>query len=142
LNRLWTSMFGSAGRPARKVVYLHNSMKEERDARFPRLECCFRNYTLFDAVLSVSEKSCELNIRNLAKPFRLEPEKFGYCDNVHDPERVLRLADAPIAESDEQIFGSGPVFLTMGRLSVEKDHAKLISAFASLRTTLPHAKLV
>jgi len=137
----WHGVLSAA--PARRAVFLHANMYAEWTVKYPRLESIFRLYREYDALLSVSEQTGALNKRELAERFELEPKKFDYCDNVHNPERVSRLADEPLSTADQELVdGDGPLFITMGRLSVEKDHAKLIRSFSPIAEMHPGARLL
>ncbi|WP_241155870.1 glycosyltransferase [Neisseria yangbaofengii] len=83
------------------------------------------------------------NQSNLARPFNIPPEKFDYTDNLQQPEQTRSLAAEPLLPEDEQYFqGTGKVFITIGRLSMEKDHAKLINSFAQIAADYPDSRLL
>src|SRR5699024_3901276 len=56
---------------------------------------------------------------------------------------IQQRAKEPLSQEDARLFiQEGPVFITDGRLSVEKDHAKLITAFAQVKKQCNTANLI
>ena len=142
--RFWAALLGSAPAPsARKAIYLHNDMYREWRTRFEYLEGMFRLYRNFDALISVTESVAEENRRQLSGRFDLDPGMFAFSNNMLDPEGTTALAreplDADIAEWVDR--DDGTLFMTLGRLSPEKGHAKLIRAFADVAAERPGVKL-
>src|SRR5699024_9308418 len=118
-------------------------MVAERKARFWNLASTFSFYKYYDALVSVSESSMSVNRENLADSCGIDASKFIYADNVFDPEEIRQRAKEPLSQEDAQLFiQEGPVFITVGRLSVEKDHAKLITAFAQVKKQCNTASLI
>lgn len=141
----FTALFAkSPGRPIRRnSIILHNNMKEETAQRFPYLIRNLQYLHNFDTVLSVSRATADLNAEFLQQQFAVPQEKLGHFDNLQDPDAVRSQASEPLPEEMAPLFdGPGPVFITLGRLSVEKDHAKLIRAFRGLLKDAPGAQLV
>ncbi|AUQ68767.1 CDP-glycerol glycerophosphotransferase family protein [Phaeobacter inhibens] len=132
-----------ACRIRRNGIILHNTMEEEVAQRFPYLIRNFQNLNNYDTILSVSKATADQNATFLKQRFSVSQEKLGYFDNLQDPSTTHAQANEPLPEEMVPLFtGAGPVFLTLGRLSVEKDHAKLIRAFHEILTDTPDAKLV
>ncbi len=144
-NRVWAAIFAGGGvGSSRRVIFLHNDMLSERTTRFPYLEGVFRLYERYDLLVSVSELTRDLNSANLAEAFGIGPEKFEYCENLQNPAYVQRMAGMPV-EADELrsiLNATGSKFVTVGRLSPEKDHSKLIRAFAALQREHPTVRLL
>ena len=135
-NKNWVSIFSGAPKSLVKnrVIYQHNDKLNEWVYRFPYLEAVFNHYRWYDKLVSVSQQTCELNKQNLREEFQLEENKFCYCDNVQNPEKVLRLSEmtSDLLNNEPFLSNSDKVFITLGRLSVEKDHQKLIKAFVQV----------
>ncbi|MDK1359317.1 CDP-glycerol glycerophosphotransferase family protein [Arthrobacter sp. zg-Y1219] len=142
--RFWTALLGNAPlKDAKKSVYLHNDMNKEWQNRFPYLEGNFRLYKRFDSLISVTESVAEENVSQLAERFDLNPNSFTFCNNLVNPQGTLRLAEDPLdADIAEWLNNGDTLFVTLGRLSPEKGHAKLIAAFSALAAEQPQAKLV
>lgn len=140
--RFWTALLGCAPPGSRKTVWLHNDMHREWRTRFEYLEGNFRLYRRFDALASVTESVAEENARSLAGRFRLDPESFTFCNNLINPDETVRLAEEAL-DADIAAFAAagGPLFVTAGRLSPEKGHARLIKAFAAVNAEHPQTRL-
>lgn len=129
----WTRLFALAGGNARKVVYLHSDMHEEQYGRFFNLRSIFNLYKHFDVLVSVSESSCEINRSKLALDYNVDAARFTAVENVFDAKLVRERANEFLYEEDAMLFEHrGPVFMSIGRLSHEKDHIKLINAFSEV----------
>lgn len=143
-SRFWAYVLGFANDTQMlKTIYQHNDLYGEWKMRFPRLENTFSVYYKFDKIISVSKQTMELNIENLAELFSIERDKFDYCDNVQNPNDVLKKAIMPLNDTDEMYFQtSGKVFVNLARLSPEKNQAKLIKAFRKVVDVYPDARLL
>ena len=144
-NHQWVSILAAApNRIARRGIYLHNDMLNEWRRKFPYLKQVFQHYASFDLLASVSKSTSELNRNNLATLFNLSPSKFDYCENLQDSARILQMSRLPIQDLKHQSLLSdpGPKFITLGRLSPEKSHAKLINAFARVAAERTSARLL
>lgn len=139
----WTALF-ARGRPqdARAVVYLHNDMKQETTTRLPSLSKIFDQYRYCDTLVSVSETLDRINTAGLAAYVDPSRTTFTHAENCIDPEHIRRLSAAPLPEGLEQ-WRQGCVLLgTVGRLSPEKGHARLLEAFARLHAQTPTLRLL
>src|SRR5699024_1375311 len=142
-DRTWTRVFAHVDGPRRRIIYLHSDLVSERKARFWNLASTFSFYKYYDALVSVSESSMSVNRENLADSCGIDASKFIYADNVLNPGEIRQRAKEPLSQEDAQLFiQEGPVFITVGRLSVEKDHAKLITAFAQVKKQCNTASLI
>lgn len=145
-NKKWVSVFSGAVNKDIKMnaVYQHNHKMNEWIYRFPYLEGVFNHYQWFDKVVSVSEKTGELNKNELAKRFSIPEEKMIFCDNVQNPERVIEKAalSCQYLEKEKWLHDGSQVFITLGRLSPEKDHQKLIKAFVEVQKEKENIKLL
>ena len=143
-DAFWTALLVANNFSFRKVVYLHNDMYSEYTTRFPDLSRMFQLYGMADKLVSVSDKTHALNRSNLATRYGLDDIKFDFCDNLSNPEEIIaRSAEKLEDPADEALFtGGGPVFVNLARLSIEKDHEKLIRAFAFFVKDHPDGKLL
>ncbi|MDQ0633538.1 CDP-glycerol glycerophosphotransferase [Arthrobacter pascens] len=141
--RFWAALFANTTNPAaRKSIYLHNDMHREWRHRFRYLESMFRLYGKYDQLVSVTKSVHEENVRQLSEKFDLPPAKFVYCNNVVSAAEVKELAARPLEDDLCEWMGAGATqFLTLGRLSPEKGHAKLIRAFAEVVRAAPNCRL-
>jgi len=137
--------YGSAGR---KALWLHNDIRADMnrkvDGKKPLLKGLKFNislYPMYDALVSCGRSVMEVNRKNLAT--KATYDKFTYAKNTTNADRVRALID-------EEDHGSDPVFdvdkkktnfVTMGRMSTEKNHPALIDAFAAYLKDYPDSAL-
>lgn len=141
-TNFWSSLF-SAQNNFKRNVYQHNDMFSEYSQKYPYLLGGFNNYKLYDKVISVSKETRDLNYENLSKLVLLEKDKMVYSQNLLNIDTIFEMAKGSILVEDEHIFSSkGPVFINIGRLSIEKDHDKLVKAFKKVHDFEPRAKLI
>ena len=143
-NTFWTALFATKQKNIQKnAIYLHNDMYGEWKLRFPYLEKNFRLYKFYDTLAPVSKATMEHNIDNLSEPFELSKEQFVYCDNIQNPDNLLKKAQEPLEDSkDKEIFENTKVFINIARLSPEKDQIKLVEAFKEVVKKHPDSRLV
>ncbi|MGP5727239.1 CDP-glycerol glycerophosphotransferase family protein [Arthrobacter rhombi] len=127
----WGALYAVAGdRNTKRITYLHNDMFAEWQMRWPNLEAVFEHYNAYDALVSVSPVMRDVNRRKLSSKFSVETEKFVSCINMINGAEIIKQADGQIDDDLESCFRAGmTTWVTCGRLSVEKDHKKLIEAF-------------
>lgn len=128
----------------KNVVYAHNDMYNEYINRFPELRTIFEQYKQYDKIISVSESISKVNKSNLSKKFNIPNSKFDYIENVQDPSAVIDKSVLPLNDlTEEKLFSKNvTVFITIGRLSGEKDQEKLIRAFAKVQQSNPKTRLL
>ncbi|MET3206560.1 UNVERIFIED_ORG: CDP-glycerol glycerophosphotransferase [Arthrobacter sp. UYEF13] len=141
--RFWAALFANTTNPAaRKSIYLHNDMHREWRNRFRYLESIFRLYGKYDQLVSVTKSVHEENNKQLSEAFNLPAARFDYCNNVVNASEAKVLAAQPLEEDLHEWMDAGSTnFVTLGRLSPEKGHAKLIRAFAEVVQGNPRCKL-
>ncbi len=142
----WIPIFAFADErnARRRVLYQHNEMESEWRERFPYLQSVFHLARYFSQLLSVSEQTRVLNAECIGGGFGVPRSLFGLAHNVQDAAYVAQRAQETTADPVLARLSSGKhrVFITLGRLSAEKDHAKLITAFSRVAATVPDAMLV
>ncbi|MGN8024597.1 CDP-glycerol glycerophosphotransferase family protein [Microbacterium sp. 22242] len=165
---LWTSLLLHApaaadGRPVTRAVWMHNEMAADRErtvngkARMKRnLGAVFAMYSEYDQLVSVSHQLTELNRIELAA--YAPADRFRTVRNFPDVEHVTRGMRRPLAElldgtdpeeprpawfeALQEDEGDLRWFITVGRLSPEKNHARLIRAFLRVHAAHPEARLL
>ncbi|UUT34410.1 glycosyltransferase [Microbacterium elymi] len=156
---IWTNLLLHSPYAAR-AIWLHNEMAADQQrtvaGKQPHrrsLGLVFAQYAAFDHLVSVSPSLTELNRAELAD--YAAPEKFVTVRNLPNVARVSEGMRAPLAsvlDPDEvapewltqlEQPGHDTVwFVTVGRLSTEKDHARLIRAFAQVHAQDARARLL
>lgn len=127
----------------RSAIYLHNDMYSEYSDKYKYLKLIFDAFKDYDKLVSVSRATNDLNRKSLATLSDVDSDKFVYVENAQTPDRVVAMAEEDIDSGDSYIFSENKtVFIAIGRLSVEKDHEKLIYAFKNVHEQNPKTKLV
>ncbi|MBS1675565.1 MAG: CDP-glycerol glycerophosphotransferase family protein [Actinobacteria bacterium] len=165
-------LHSSSARPeATHAIWMHNEMAADRErtvngrAHMKRgLGAVFSLYSEYDQLVSVSHELTELNRAELGAYARAD--RFRTVRNFPDVEHVTRGMHRPLSElfdeSDAQYEAAGvdiparPAwfealqqdqgelrwFVTIGRLSPEKNHARLIRAFLQVHAEYPETRLL
>ncbi|UNK57281.1 CDP-glycerol glycerophosphotransferase family protein [Pseudoxanthomonas daejeonensis] len=139
----WTALF-ARGRPAgtRCAVYLHNDMDQELRSRHPQLAKVFEQYPLCDALVSVSDSLDAVNRRRFAGAPGQQPDRFHSVENCIDPGFIRARAGQELPPGLARWREGHMLLGTVGRLSPEKGHRRLLDAFARVRRAHPAARLV
>ncbi len=140
-NYFWSIMFANSGNE-RKVAYFHNDMYQEWYTKNPALEFLFRTFRDFDRLVSVSADLCEHNRDSMSGPFKLPSGNFTSSMNIISPSAISHRSFEQLDKDLEPWLIGGRTFIAVGRLSSEKDHLKLLKAFAGLVPDHPGTKLL
>ena len=143
-----------------RSIWLHNDLAEDAHRKVNgkkkmkrSLTSLFSLYPQFDHLVSVSPTLADINRRKLSA--YASGESFVSALNTVDAAHILRGAAADLRESAiDPDTGETPawvesllkrdgstVFVTVGRLSPEKNQARLIRAFAQVHAQHPLTKL-
>ena len=154
-----------------RAIWMHNEMASDRErtvngrASMKRgLGAVFAMYSEYDQLVSVSHQLTRLNRAELAQ--YAPADRFRTVRNFPDVEHVTRGARRPLsnffAESDAQFEAADQEipprpdwyealqadegelrwFVTVGRLSPEKNHARLIRSFEKVHAAHPESRLL
>lgn len=142
-STFWTSLLGAAPAPrVRKTAYMHSDMYAEMTIRFPSLGGVFSILGQYDALVSVSPQLCGINRTNLSERFAIAGERFTYCENPIDIAQIRKKAAGALDLDVAEWIKGRKSFLALGRLSPEKDQAKLVRAFGLIQKSCPESVLV
>jgi len=151
-----------------KVIYMHNDMYEEAKKKIKGVykhkrafNVVFPLYKYFNKIVSVSKQVMEVNKNKLAE--YCPKDKMTYANNTINIERIFQDKDKCqlITYNDEEYYIKKSVlkgnqllfegfkmprkdrfsFITIGRLSPEKDHQKLIHAFSKVKEKYTNVQL-
>ena len=147
---------------AKRSIWLHNDLASdahrEVDGRKRMLHSLTQIFTLyeqFDHLVSVSPTLSDINRTELAE--YADGHKFISALNTVDADHILEYAKADLrAASFDEETGTVPewaeallsphddvtTFVTVGRLSPEKNQGRLIRAFATAHAANPQTRLV
>jgi CDP-glycerol glycerophosphotransferase (TagB/SpsB family)/glycosyltransferase involved in cell wall biosynthesis len=153
---------------ARRAIWLHNDMAAEvhrsvggRRRMRHSLPAVFSLYSRYDELVSVSRDLAVVNSDALSAHYSVPRERFTSARNVIDDIGVLSKLREPLVDAAEfvdpetqhvtvpdwarSLASHGPDtrwFITVGRLSPEKNHARLIDAFAIVHGAQPQTRLL
>ena len=140
-----------AGAAPVRSTWLHNDIGTEMRSRDrsawlrANLRRTSSLYRVSDYLVSVSPSLAELNATRIG---HLAPSgSFVFARNTVDSARIRRLAAEPPPEGpDGQVIPPAQpgtcTFVTVGRLSEQKNHLRLIEAFARVHAERPDTRLV
>lgn len=132
-------------------IWQHNDMKAEQELKYDYLRALFTLYPCFDRIVGCGKTVMEVNREKLATQETYA--KFHYAKNLLDGSRVLSLSDEDHTitfhqkpyvayEADDYRYlliplnpmdgmeGEPVRFITIGRMSPEKNQEALIEAFS------------
>lgn len=147
--------------PAIRSIWLHNDLAadahREVNGRKPllrNLTTVFRLYRRYDHLVSVSPSLAKINQATLSE--YAGASKFGYALNTIDARRIRGNSRVDLREATrDRLTGIHPewvdqlltedgttTFVTVGRLSPEKNQARLIRAFSAVHAKYPKTRLL
>lgn len=141
-NAVTCNLLGVAPESVRKLMYFHSDLWAEHRKKLPYLEGVFNFIHKYDFLVSVSEKMSDVNRANLSSRYGLNKEKFIGCENVIDFSMIQSKANEEVDEDMLPWLADNPVFVISGRLSLEKDHVKLLRAFSRVVEAHDEARLI
>ncbi|PJK14913.1 hypothetical protein CO613_03545 [Lysobacteraceae bacterium NML07-0707] len=141
-NAVTCNLLGVAPGNVRKLMYFHSDLWAEHRKKLPYLEGVFNFIHKYDFLVSVSERMSDVNMSNLSWRYSLDKEKFIGCENIIDFSSIHSKADGEVDEDMKPWLAGGAVFVISGRLSLEKDHAKLLRAFSKVVRVHDQARLI
>lgn len=167
-NSFYSSLFAFSNSKER-IIYLHSDMKKDQEkvvkGRRPHwipLQLIFSIYKNFDKILSVSKTSHQANLIKLGEKLGVSG-KMDYVENYLDAERIERLSkeyqELNILNQEilidslnlqEGVFHFNGIlkpsrnninYVTLGRLSPEKNQKLLIRSFRKVLDKEPNSRL-
>lgn len=139
----WTLLLASSDSP-RKIIYQHNEMMKEYSKKLGAnykhredLNFIFPLYNYFDVIVSVAKQTEIVNKQHLQHIIQ-DTSKITYVNNSIDYKNIIRSAQK---ESKIKVSTDTFNFATMGRLSPEKNHHGLMTAFHQLQQKYPNTQL-
>ncbi|MDK8823366.1 glycosyltransferase [Corynebacterium coyleae] len=119
---------------ARTVCYQHNQMYEEMVRKDASLHRTFALYPYFDKLIAVSKSLAEHNSTLLSHYMIEGGEQQTYARNLVDSKKITELAQD--SEGLEEVLtfinAAETTFVTVGRLSPEKNQLALLRAMKKL----------
>lgn len=145
----WTYILSKV-KADRHLIYQQSDMYREAynpsvARKFPDLPAVFSLYERFDGVVSVSQEMSPINRENLKQYYHPKME-FLSAQNVILPDVIQKLSEMPLENISAQvsdILGRQDIykFCCVARLSPEKNHSRLLAAFAKVIRSNPRCVL-
>lgn len=135
----WAAVIAAAN--ARKcTIYQHNHLWAEANNPHPdrdqtQLKGVFRCYRFYDAIVSVSAETMRVNQSHLQKYYgdahaATVRNPIAIADLVAKSKQEPQLSDADRVKLER--YPNAMRFISLGRFSPEKNHARLLRAFAAV----------
>jgi CDP-glycerol glycerophosphotransferase len=167
---LWAAKLCFGLKAKKKVIFLHNDLNEDRKIKNPGLHSVFSLYRFYDKLFCVSEDSLAANAHGMAaytrKVFGIDVlPKMDYVNNLILPDKILMDAEMlktmtvkgekhylvtnPLSSDPSRNYSfSFPLpqegninFITIGRLSPEKNHLRLLQAYYQVQKDFNNTRL-
>ncbi len=138
------SLLMAVAKAKKKCIWLHNDMMAEFKLKHDELLEIFRLYRYFDHVVACGSEIMRVNAKHIPPKYDVA-SRIVCAGNTIDYNRILSMAEEnPMlvindidAETGEKMFN----FLTIGRMSPEKNHIALIKAFKRFHDIHPNSAL-
>lgn len=95
-------------------------------------------YNRADKIVTVSR---DINAE-LINGFGVKPDKLLTINNFFEVAKIEALSHAPLSAQEAAVYAAGPVLVTSGRLTIQKNQAPLLDVFAQVRQQHPTVRLV
>lgn len=127
-----------------RLLWAHNDLQldahrmiDGSKPHYDNLTSLFSLYNEFDAIVSVTEDLCRINSQKLGS--YAPGARFVSLRNFLDAEKIRSLSEEPNSYSfDKNCIN----FVTVGRLSPEKNQARILRAFSKVAERYPNARLI
>lgn len=133
--RAWALLF-ALGVPdgSCNAIWLHNNMREEQKLKYPFLEAVFGLYKNYQKIISVSESVYAANFFELKEYIPDSEEKMIFIENFVDVDSIILNSLESLDKDIEEWLAEwkGFLYVNVGRLSVEKNHRRLVEAFSRI----------
>jgi CDP-glycerol glycerophosphotransferase len=141
-TRFWAILFAHSSKEIKKSIYLHSDMQNEHIDRFPNLEYIFNLYKHYNNLISVSKSTNTENKNKIPFEENSPPPKMIYIENTIIHSEIKRKSLEDIPKNEAHIFKNCDcIFISIGRLSIEKGHESLIRSFKLLLENNKQKKL-
>ena len=131
-----------SGGPGKTILCVHGSKLHDANIRGP-VGWLRKNvlipllYNRADRIVTVSRDI----IPELAEGFGVKPDKLLTINNFFDVAQIEAKSQEPLTAAERAVYGTAPVLVTSGRLTLQKNQSPLLNCFAALLRRRP-AKLV
>ena len=131
-----------SGGPGKTILCVHGS--KLHDANIRGLVGWLRKNVLIPLLYNRADRIVTVSrdiIPELAEGFGVKPEKLLTINNFFEVAQIEAKSHEPLSAAEAAVYAAAPVLVTSGRLTLQKNQAPLLDAFAALLLRRP-AKLV
>ncbi|WP_426060760.1 glycosyltransferase [Hymenobacter sp. B1770] len=131
-----------SGGPGKIVLCVHGS--KLHDANIRGVVGWLRKKVLIPALYNRADRIVTVSrdiIPELVDGFGVKPEKLLTINNFFEVAQIEAKSREPLSAEEASVYAAAPVLVTSGRLTLQKNQAPLLDAFAALLKRQP-AKLV
>ena len=131
-----------SGGPGKTVLCVHGS--KLHDANIRGVVGWLRKKVLIPALYNRADRIVTVSrdiIPELVEGFGVKPEKMVTINNFFEVAQIGAKSREPLSAQEAEVYAAAPVLVTSGRLTLQKNQAPLLDAFAALLRRQP-AKLV
>ena len=131
-----------SGGPGKIILCVHGSKLHDANIRGP-VGWLRKNilipllYNRADRIVTVSRDI----IPELAEGFGVKPDKLLTINNFFEVAQIAAKSQEPLTAAERAVYGTAPVLVTSGRLTLQKNQSPLLDCFAALLQRRP-VKLV
>lgn len=131
-----------SGGPGKTILCVHGSKLHDANIRGPvgwlrKKVLIPLLYNRADRIVTVSRDI----MPELIEGFGVKPDKLLTINNFFEVARIEAQSEEPLSAAEAAVYAAAPVLVTSGRLTLQKNQAPLLDAFAALLGRQP-AKLV
>ena len=132
-----------SGGPGKTVLCIHGS--KLYDANISGAVGWLRKKALMPLLYNRADKIVTVSrdiVAELVNVFGVEPEKIQTINNFFEVARIEQASWEPLLAAEAAVYAAGPVLVTSGRLTVQKNQAPLLNILVELRRRLLPVRLI
>nr|WP_262906155.1 glycosyltransferase [Hymenobacter terricola] len=122
-----------SGGPGKIILCVHGS--KLHDANIRGVVGWLRKKVLIPALYNRADRIVTVSrdiIPELIQGFGVKPEKLLTINNFFEVAQIEAKSQEPLSEAEVAVYAADPVLVTSGRLTLQKNQAPLLDAFAAL----------
>lgn len=127
-----------SGGPGKTVLCIHGS--KLHDANINGIVGWLRKKVLMPLLYNRADKIVTVSrdiVTELINVFGVEPKKIQTINNFFDVVRIEQAGREPLSAAEAAVYAAGPVLVTSGRLTIQKNQAPLLDVLVQLRRRVP-----
>jgi glycosyltransferase involved in cell wall biosynthesis len=132
-----------SGGPGKTVLCIHGSKLHDLNITGPvgwlrKKVLMPLLYNRADKIVTVSR---DIN-PELIDSFGIQPDKIRTINNFFETDQIVARSQESLSAEEAAVYAAGPVLVTSGRLTIQKNQAPLLDIFAQVKQQQPTARLL